>query len=81
MGTGRCVCVTPRKVRLIWGGSEVLIIESTQEHAQIKDTEVCPCLPAGMGLGGGMTPMIVDGKHELSESDRLFKPRGASREL
>ena len=34
------------------GGSEVLVIESTQEHAQIKDTEVCPCLPAGMGLGG-----------------------------
>ena len=57
----------------------MLIIESTQEHAQIKDTEVCPYLPAGMGLGGGMTPMIVEEKHELSKGDRLFKPRGASR--
>ena len=36
------------------GGSEVIVIESNQNHATIKDTETCPCLPASMGLGGGM---------------------------
>ena len=42
------------------GGSEVLILESNQNHATITDGEVCPCLPAAMGLGGGYVPMIVD---------------------
>ena len=42
------------------GGSEVLILESNQNHATIKDDEICPCLPAAMGLGGGYVPMIVD---------------------
>ena len=41
------------------GGSEVLIFESNQNHATIKDAEVCPCLPASMGLGGGYVPMIL----------------------
>lgn len=36
------------------GGSEVLVLESNQNHATIKDAEVCPCLPASMGLGGGL---------------------------
>ena len=36
----------------IGGGSEVLILESNQNHATITDGEVCPCLPAAMGLGG-----------------------------
>ena len=36
------------------GGSEVLILESNQNHATITDGEVCPCLPASMGLGGAM---------------------------
>ena len=34
------------------GGSEVVVIESNQNHATIKDTEVCPTLPASMGQGG-----------------------------
>lgn len=34
------------------GGSEVLVIESNQEHATISDTEICTTLPASMGLGG-----------------------------
>lgn len=38
----------------------MLILESNQNHATIKDTEVCPCLPASMGLGGGYVPMIID---------------------
>ena len=61
------------------GGSEVLVLESNQNHAIAEDTEICPCLPAAMGNGGGYVPMIVEEKHELSESDRLLKPRGASR--
>ena len=42
------------------GGSEVFVLESNQNHATINDTEVCPCLPASMGMGGGYVPMIVD---------------------
>ena len=42
------------------GGSEVLILESNQNHATIRDDDVSPCLPASMGLGGGYVPMIVD---------------------
>ena len=41
------------------GGSEMLILESTQNHARAEDTEFCPCLPASMGNGGGYVPMIV----------------------
>ena len=43
------------------GGSEVLIVlESSQNHAQAKETEICPALPASMGMGGGYVPMIVE---------------------
>ena len=38
----------------------VLILESNQNHATVKDTEICPTLPASMGMGGGYVPMIVD---------------------
>lgn len=40
------------------GGSEVLVLESNQNHATIKDTEICTTLPASMGMGGGYVPMI-----------------------
>ena len=52
------------------GGSEVLILESNQNHATITDGEVCPCLPAAMGLGGGYVPMIVEAKtfNQVSQS-------------
>lgn len=36
------------------GGSEVLVLESNQNHATVQDTEICPTLPASMGLGGVM---------------------------
>lgn len=42
------------------GGSEVLVLESNQNHARAMDTEICPTLPASMGLGGGYVPMIVE---------------------
>lgn len=35
-----------------WGGSEMLILESNQNHATVKETEICPTLPASMGMGG-----------------------------
>lgn len=38
----------------------MLILESNQNHARAENTEVCPCLPASMGLGGGYVPMIVE---------------------
>ena len=36
------------------GGSEVLVLESNQNHATVQDTEIAPTLPASMGLWGGM---------------------------
>ena len=43
------------------GGNNLpMILESNQNHAVAKETEVCPTLPASMGLGGGYVPMIVD---------------------
>lgn len=36
-----------------------IVLESNQNHATAKETEVCPSLPASMGLGGGYVPMIV----------------------
>ena len=39
----------------------MIVLESNQNHATVHDTEVCPTLPASMGLGGGgYVPMIVD---------------------
>ena len=52
------------------GGSEVLVLESNQNHATVKDTEVCPTLPASMGLGGGYVPMIVVADERERESVR-----------
>lgn len=43
------------------GGNNLpMILESNQNHARAENTEVCPCLPAAMGLGGGYVPMIVE---------------------
>jgi hypothetical protein len=42
------------------GGNMPIVLESNQNHATAKETEVCPSLPASMGLGGGYVPMIVD---------------------
>lgn len=36
------------------GGNVPIILESNQNHATITDGEVCPTLPASMGLGGAM---------------------------
>ena len=37
----------------------MIVLESNQNHATAKETEVCTTLPASMGLGGGYVPMIV----------------------
>lgn len=39
----------------------MIVLESNQNNAAIKDTEVCPTLSASMGMGGGYVPMIVVG--------------------
>lgn len=39
---------------------EPIVLESNQDHATITQTGICPTLPAGMGLGGGWTPMITE---------------------
>ena len=36
------------------GGNVPIVLESNQNHATAKETEVCPSLPASMGLGGGL---------------------------
>lgn len=38
----------------VGGGGEILILESNQDHATIKDSEICPTLFASMGCGGDM---------------------------
>ncbi len=39
----------------------MIVLESNQNNATIKDTEICPTLSASMGMGGGYVPMIVVG--------------------
>lgn len=41
-------------------GNVPIVLESNQNHATAKETEVCPSIPASMGLGGGYVPMIVE---------------------
>lgn len=38
----------------------MILLESNQNHATAKETEVCTTLPASMGMGGGYVPMVVD---------------------
>ena len=38
----------------------MIVLESNQNHATAKETEICNALPASMGLGGGYVPMIVE---------------------
>lgn len=37
----------------------MIVLESNQNHATAKDTEVCNALPASMGMGGGYVPMVI----------------------
>ena len=50
----------------------MIVLESSQDHATIKDTEICPTLPASMGLGGGYVPMIVQEVEEDGKSSEVF---------
>ena len=52
-----------------------LILESNQEHAQVRTDGLSPTLPASMGMGGGYVPMVYEnhgidsrytGPHEVS---------------
>jgi len=48
---------------------EPIVLESNQNHATITDTGICPTLSAGMGMGGGLIPMVVE-EVEDGDSDR-----------
>ena len=37
-----------------------MILESNQNHATAKNTEVVNAIPASMGMGGGYIPMVVE---------------------
>ena len=37
----------------------MIVLQNNQNNATVGDVEVCPTLPASMGLGGGYVPMIV----------------------
>ena len=56
-----------------------MILESNQNHAVAKETEVCPSLPVSAGMGGGYVPMIVEVVN--AESNRNIEPRSASGKL
>ena len=48
-------------LRMPTGGdntAKVIVLESNQNHAAVRDTEVCTTLPAAMGEGGGYVPMV-----------------------
>ena len=61
------------------GDNMPIVLESNQNHAIAQDTEICTCLPASMGLGGGYVPMIVEKTDELPERDGCAVTGGASR--
>lgn len=42
------------------GGNMPIVLESNQNHATAKETEICTALPASMGMGGGYVPMVVE---------------------
>ena len=49
--------------------NEPTVLESTQNHATITNSGICPTLTAQMGCGGGYVPMVVE-IHETDNTDR-----------
>jgi len=37
----------------------MIVLESNQNHATAKESDVSPALPAAMGMGGGYVPMVL----------------------
>lgn len=46
-----------------------IVLETNQNHATVKDTEISPTLSASMGMGGGYVPMILE-VADMKTSDR-----------
>ena len=46
----------------------MIVLESNQNHATAEETDICPTLPAAMGMGGGYVPMIVVPFNQISQS-------------
>jgi len=67
------------------GGSEVLVVQmvlaSIAPNAERTDGTISPTIMHRAGTGGGQLPILImrEEENELSERDRLFKQRGASR--
>ena len=47
--------------------TNLVVLESNQNHATITK-DVCPTLPASMGMGGGYVPMIAFSKRRRASS-------------
>ena len=45
----------------------MIVLQNNQNNATCDDTEVCPTLPAAMGMGG-YVPMIVVPFNQISQS-------------
>ena len=58
MGTVGCLYDRDRSIRNR-GGNVPIVLQNNQNNATVGETEVCPTLPASMGMGGGYVPMIV----------------------
>ena len=56
---GRDSGITPRKERIIRGGSEVLILEKHISEVRIYE-DICPTLGERLGTGGGNMPLILE---------------------
>lgn len=54
-----------------------IVLESNQNHATITNNDVCPALPASMGMGGGYVPMIVVDEDDSNDRKTIRRiPQG-----
>lgn len=58
------------------------VLQNNQNNAMAVDTEICYCLTASMGMGGGYVPMIVsyglDTHGQGTEKETAFTIRDGS---
>ena len=61
----------------------VMVLASIAPNAERTDGTISPTIMHRAGTGGGQLPILImrEEENELSEGDRLFKPRGASGQL
>ena len=59
----------------------MIVLESTKNHAIEEETDICPTLPAAMGMGGGHVPMVVSHAKALSWDGRETFPNLTTRTI